>query len=360
MAVNPSFWRGKRVLVTGHTGFKGSWLSLWLQELGAEVIGFALAPGTEPSLFELARVAEGMESVLGDVRDLEHLERTVRDHRPEVVIHMAAQSLVRYSYDHPVETYATNVMGTVHVLEAVRRIGGVRAVVCVTSDKCYENAETDRPYREDDPMGGFDPYSSSKGCDELVVAAYRRSFFPPSRLSQHGTAVASARAGNVIGGGDWSPDRLVVDVVDAFLEGRTARIRFPDAVRPWQHVADPLVGYMMLAERLWHDGAPFAEAWNFGPDTTGIATVGTLVERLADLWGEGARWTTDGEEHPHEAKLLMLDAAKARDRLAWKPKLALDDALAWTVEWYRSYSDGTDVRSLTRRQIAAHGERVAA
>lgn len=356
LVMDRAFWSGKRVLITGHTGFKGSWLSLWLQRMGAQVIGYALAPPTEPSLFEIAGVADGMTHILGDVRDLERLQAVLAEHRPEVVIHMAAQPLVRYSYQHPVETYATNVMGTVHLLEAVRHTEGVRVVVCVTSDKCYENREWVWGYRENEPMGGHDPYSSSKGCAELVISAYRRSFFPPEEYARHGVAVASVRAGNVIGGGDWAQDRLIPDIMRAFLEGRPVVIRSPGAIRPWQHVLEPLGGYLLLAERLWERGPEFAEAWNFGPNDDDARPVAWIVEYLATRWGEGARWELDSGRHPHEAHYLKLDCSKAKNLLGWFPRLNLATALDWVVEWYRGHQRGEDMRRLTESQIARYEE----
>lgn len=351
--MTPSFWLGRRVLITGHTGFKGSWLSLWLQSLGARVSGYSLPAPTAPSLFHLAGVAREMVSVEGDVRDLEHLAGVVRSEDPEVVIHMAAQSLVRQSYRDPVETYATNVMGTVHLLEAVRRAPGVRVALVVTSDKCYENREWVWGYRENEPMGGYDPYSNSKGCAELVTSAFRSSFFRPSGSTQT-TAVASARAGNVIGGGDWATDRLIPDVLRSFLVGEPVRIRNPDAIRPWQHVLEPLCGYLQLVERLWEDGNGYAEGWNFGAEDRESRPVSWIVERLTGLWGEGARWEPDAGEHPHEAHYLKLDCSKAKERLGWIPRLSLEEALEWIVDWYRAYQNGEDVRRITEAQILSY------
>jgi len=343
------FWAGKRVLVTGHTGFKGGWLVLWLQHLGAEVIGYALAPPSTPNLYEAAHLEDTMVSIHGDVRSPENLLRVVRQHRPDVVFHLAAQSLVRESYDHPTETYATNVMGTVHVLDAIRQVESVRAAVMVTSDKCYENRESPLwGFRESDPMGGLDPYSNSKGCAELVVSAYQRSFFADA--SRH-VGVASARAGNVIGGGDWADDRLIPDVVRAFSDGEPVHIRHPQAVRPWQHVLEPLHGYLTLAQALWADPGRFASGWNFGPDDTDAQPVGTIVDRLMSLWGDGAEAVAAPGPHPHEASFLRLDCAKARSLLGWTPRLPLSEALRWTVEWYKSFEDGTSPRTLTLDQI---------
>ncbi|MCP3981369.1 MAG: CDP-glucose 4,6-dehydratase [bacterium] len=350
-ALNRSFWNGKRVLVTGHTGFKGSWLSLWLAGAGAEITGYALEPPTDPSLFGVARVAESMRSIEADVRDLDRLSKEFAEQRPQIVIHMAAQSLVRRSYREPVETYATNVMGTVHLLEAARRCPETRAVVVVTSDKCYDNREWVWGYRENEPMGGHDPYSSSKGCTELVVDAYRRSYFAASGNSEEAAVVASVRAGNVVGGGDWAEDRLVPDMIRAFAEGRPVVIRSPHSIRPWQHVLEPLHGYLMLAEKLWEDGETHAEGWNFGPRDEDALPVCEVVERLAALWGGGARWELDADEHPPEANYLKLDSSKACRRLGWQPRLDLARTLEWVVEWYRAYHDGCDVRDLSVSQI---------
>ncbi|HUT59861.1 MAG TPA: CDP-glucose 4,6-dehydratase, partial [Phycisphaerae bacterium] len=301
------FWKGKRVLLTGHTGFKGAWLSLWLESLGADVTGYALAPPTSPSLFQITEVAEGMRSLRGDVRDLERLTQALKDYRPQVVFHLAAQSLVRASYRDPVETYTTNILGTVNLLEAVRRTGGVRVVINVTSDKCYENDGRLTGYAEIAPMGGHDPYSSSKGCAELVTAAYCRSFFHADSLPAMDVAVASVRAGNVIGGGDWAEDRLVPDCMQALMGSQPIRIRNPDAVRPWQFVLEPLGGYLLLAERLWQSGADYVGAWNFGPAAADAKSVRWAVERLIQLWGEEASWVQDRGCHPHETRYLQLD-----------------------------------------------------
>lgn len=345
----PEFWKGKRVLITGHTGFKGSWMTMWLKLLGAKVIGYALAPPSEPSLFELADVGDEIDDIRGDVRDLTKLSQLIADRQPEIVIHMAAQSLVRPSYSEPVETYATNVMGTVHLLEAIRKHpAGVRAVLVITSDKCYENREWDRGYREEDAMGGYDPYSSSKGCAELVTASYRRSFFQDT---EGAIALASARAGNVIGGGDWAIDRLMTDVMTSYIEGGTAIIRNPAAVRPWQHVLEPVYGYLLLCERLWENGRSYAEGWNFGPKATDTKPVSWIVERLSEYTNGQFKWEHDGTVQPHEAKLLALDATKAAERLQWMQRLSLDETLQWVVEWYRAYKDGEDVGAITQAQI---------
>ncbi len=352
--MNPTFWQGKRVLVTGHTGFKGSWLSLWLQSMGAQVTGYALAPPTNPSLFEIAEVDQGMTSIIGDIRDLDKLQTAFAEHQPEIVIHMAAQPLVRYSYQNPVETYATNVMGTVHLLEAVRNTPGVKAVVNITTDKCYENREWVWGYRENEPMGGFDPYSNSKGCAELVSAAYRSSFFNADTYAQHGVATATVRAGNVIGGGDWAQDRLIPDILTAFEQGRKVDIRNPHAVRPWQHVMEPLRGYLTLAEQLFEHGPSFGEGWNFGPNDEDAKPVGWIVEQMAALWGGGAHWQIDTGEHPHEAHYLKLDISKACSRLDWRPALHLQDALALIIDWSKQRQAGANMRQLTIAQLQTY------
>jgi CDP-glucose 4,6-dehydratase len=350
-AMNRSFWKAKRVLLTGHTGFKGSWLSLWLESLGAEVTGYALPPPTEPSMFLLTDAGKRIDSVTGDVRDFDSLKVVVAGKRPEIVIHMAAQSVVRYSYEHPVETYGTNVMGTVHLLEALRETGRPCVVVNVTSDKCYENRNQVWGYRETEPLGGHDPYSNSKACSELVTAAYRQSYFAGEGTAPQRIAVATGRAGNVVGGGDWTRDQLIPDLMRAFVAGRPVRIRHPHAIRPWQFVLEALRGYLSLAERLHADGPAFAEAWNFGPYEEDARPVSWIVERISAMWGEGARWETDEGAHPHEADLLKLDIAKARSRLQWSPRLRLEEAIPWIVEWYQAYREGRDLRTVTMAQI---------
>lgn len=344
--VNPRFWHGKRVFLTGHTGFKGSWLSLWLQSMGAQVHGFALTPPTEPSLFTAAKVANKMTSTIGDVRDYEAVVTAMRVCAPDIVLHLAAQPLVRYSYQAPVETYATNVMGTVHALEAAREVGGVRAIVNVTTDKCYENREWIWGYREDEPMGGYDPYSNSKGCSELVTSAYRRSFFQTGDI-----ALGSARAGNVIGGGDWALDRLVPDILRALEKEQPVVIRNPHSTRPWQHVLEPLSGYLVLAEKLYTDGQTYAEGWNFGPREEDARPVQWIVERMVESWGNGGTWRLDGGEHPHEANYLKLDISKARARLDWTPRWDLATALQHIITWHRAWLAGEDVHALCLRQI---------
>ena len=353
-------WRGRRVFITGHTGFKGSWLSLWLNHLGAEVTGYALLPPTVPSLFEAARVADIVRHVIGDIRDMPSLSAAMAEARPEVIFHLAAQPLVRLSYDQPLETYATNVMGTVHLLEAARRLGTVGAFVCVTTDKCYENREWIWPYRETDPMGGHDPYSSSKGCAELIVSAYRRSFFPLSKIPAGGMALATARAGNVIGGGDWAADRLVPDLVRAFSRGDSPILRSPGAIRPWQHVLDALAGYLRLAEGLLADDVACADAWNFGPTDDDARTVSWIVERMRSVWTGVPAPIRDTGIHPHEAQSLRLDSSKARAHLGWRPGLKLEDALDWIVSWHRSVSADGNAREETLGQIQLYMERMRA
>lgn len=357
MVINKTFWKGKKVLITGHTGFKGSWLSLWLQNMGAHIIGYSLPPQTKPNIFEVANVSAGMESIIGDIRDVERVTAVFSKYQPEIIIHMAAQSLVRYSYCNPAETYATNVMGTVNILEAVRQIKCAKVVIVVTSDKCYENKEWVWGYRENDPMGGHDPYSSSKGCAELVTSAYRSSFFPAKDYKSHGVAVSSVRAGNVIGGGDWSEDRLIPDVMKAFMDKRVAKIRNPNSVRPWQYVLEPLRGYLGLAERLWVDGSEFAEAWNFGPKGDYVHPVSWIVAYLSACWGEGARWELDSTPQPHEAKYLKLDCSKAQSLLRWEPRLELSTTLQWIVAWYRGYLQKKDMRNFTEAEISLYENR---
>jgi CDP-glucose 4,6-dehydratase len=347
--VDPSFWRDRRVLITGHSGFKGAWLALWLQSLGARVTGFSASSPTVPSLHQLARVGEGMDNVDGDICEPEAIAAAVAASEPEVVVHMAAQALVRRAFEEPRETYATNVMGTVNLLDAVRRhSGGVRAVVVVTTDKCYENREWEWGYREDEPMGGHDPYASSKGCAELVTSAYRRSYFD----DPDGPRVASARAGNVIGGGDWGADRLIPDVMRAALAGEPVRVRNPNSIRPWQHVLNPLSGYLVLAQALCESPA-HATGWNFGPADGDARSVGWIVERMAELWPEELSWALDEGPHPHEARYLKLDSSRAKGRLGWRPPVGLEQALQGIVDWYQAFSNGADMRAVTLAQIEA-------
>lgn len=346
-----AFWKEKRVFLTGHTGFKGSWLSLWLTRMGAEVMGYALAPPSDPNLFKLADLSSRMSSVTGDVRDLPLLSRRMAEFKPDIVIHMAAQALVRLSYREPVETYATNVMGTVHVLEAARKTSSVRTVVNVTSDKCYENREWAWGYRENEPMGGHDPYSNSKGCSELVTSAYRRSFF-----ANAGIGLASGRAGNVIGGGDWAEDRLIPDCMRALAAGKPIVIRNPRSIRPWQHVLEPLSGYLRLAEKLWHEPNQFADGWNFGPESSDARQVDWIADRIVGLWGDGARWELVplSEPQPHEAHYLKLDCSMAHAHLDWQPSLRLDQTLQWVVDWYKRVNQGESALGVTLEQIARY------
>jgi CDP-glucose 4,6-dehydratase len=349
-------WQGRRVFLTGHTGFKGSWLSLWLARLGATVTGYALAPPTIPNLFDLADVASAVGSMSGDIRDLAAFEAAFRDARPEIVIHMAAQPLVRASYHDPLGTYSTNVMGTANLLDIVRRSTGVRAVIIVTSDKSYANREQIWGYREFDPMGGHDPYSSSKGCAELVTSAFRDSYFNPARFAEHGVAVASVRAGNVIGGGDWATDRLVADAIRAFLERRSVEIRNPSAIRPWQHVLEPLHGYLCLgAALLGERAADFAQAWNFGPGSDGNQPVAAIVDVLTDCWGDGAAWSQVGDRAGlHEAHHLHLDCTKAKLLLGWQSVYHYRKAVALTVDWFKAFAAGADMRSVTMQQLEGY------
>lgn len=345
-SVNPAFWSRKKVFVTGQTGFKGSWLSLWLQSMGAQVFGLALAPPTSPALFDEANVSQGMESIIGDVRDYATVLRALSSAQPEILIHMAAQPLVRHSYKAPIETYATNVMGTLHILEAARHVGSIRAIVNVTTDKCYENREWVWGYREDEAMGGFDPYSSSKGCSELVTGAYRRSFFKGGKV-----ALASARAGNVIGGGDWANDRLVPDILNAFDKNEKVTIRNPMAIRPWQHVLEPLSGYLLLGERLYEEGHAYAQGWNFGPRDEDSRSVQWIVERLSKACNGKIDWVLEGHEQPHEATSLKLDISKARTLLGWEPRWSLETALDEIIEWHLAWRQGQDVRQKCINQI---------
>ena len=349
--MKPSFWQNKKVFITGHTGFKGGWLCLLLQQWGASLHGYALNPPTSPNLFTTAKIRDFIDShVVADVRDLASLKTAMERAQPDIVLHLAAQPLLRPSYAYPVETYATNVMGTVHVLEAARHISGLGVVVNVTTDKCYENTETPRPYREQDPMGGFDPYSSSKGCSELVTAAYGRSFFANST-----TSIATARAGNVIGGGDWSPERLMTDILAALSEGGRPLIRNPASVRPWQHVLEPLSGYLCAAEYLWNVKPSLPQAWNFGPDEESEVSVAAVADQACQLWGQtkGIQLAEDAHA-PHEAGLLKLDSTKARQELGWRPRWKLADALGMTIAWHKAFQTDADMQKFSLQQIAAY------
>ena len=344
--ISKDFWAGKRVFVTGHTGFKGSWMCLWLKSLGAIVSGFSLEPSTSPNLFTEAKVSNDMASVIGDVRDFNALYNALESYKPEIVIHMAAQPLVGLSYIEPVETYATNVMGTVHVLEAVRQINTVKVVINVTTDKCYENKEWPWGYRENEAIGGHDPYSSSKGCSELVTSAYRNSF-----LTDQKVMIASARAGNVIGGGDWTLGRLIPDMLSSFNRSEPVMIRNPVATRPWQHVLEPLSGYLMLAEKLYQYGSDYAEAWNFGPKDDDARSVEWIAKKLCKQWGVGAAWEVDGISHPHEANFLKLDISKAKSKLGWQPKTRLEQTLSDIVKWHKRWINKESARDLCLEEI---------
>ncbi|MBP1641191.1 MAG: CDP-glucose 4,6-dehydratase [Bacteroidetes bacterium] len=346
-----SIYKNRKVLITGHTGFKGSWLCLLLHKLGADLYGYALEPPTTPSLFEKAGITELITSEIGDIRDLEHLSRFMQQVQPEIVIHMAAQPLVRESYKIPVDTYAINVMGTVNLLEACRLTPGIKAIVNVTTDKCYENREWHWGYRENEAMGGYDPYSNSKGCSELVTAAYRNSYFNPANYANHGVAIASARAGNVIGGGDWAADRLIPDFIRSIVNGETIKIRSPYAIRPWQHVLEPLTGYQTLAAKLFTEGAQYAGGWNFGPDDKDAKNVEWITATLCNLWGDRADYEIETNPQPHEANYLKLDCSKAKAELDWYPKWNIETTLKSIVEWNKAYLNKEDIREITERQI---------
>jgi CDP-glucose 4,6-dehydratase len=349
--INQGFWRNKKVLITGHTGFKGSWLCIWLHLLGADVTGYALQPPTRPSLFATCELDTIVNHNVGDVRDAATLGKVMSESRPEIIFHMAAQPLVRDSYRIPAETYETNVMGTVNLLEAVRQADTVKAVVNITTDKCYENREWLWGYRENDPLGGYDPYSSSKACSELVTAAYRNSFFNPAQYLVHGVAVATARAGNVIGGGDWANDRLIPDCIKALSSNETILVRSPKAIRPWQHVLEPLGGYLLLAQKLYEDGAPFAEGWNFGPNDEDAKPVEWIVHKICELWGGGATYTVADGSLLHEARYLKLDCSKAKTRLNWHSRWDLAKALQKIMEWTEAYRQRANMGDFCRQQI---------
>ena len=352
-SIDPVFWQGKRVFITGHTGFKGSWLSLWLQQLGAHVKGYSLPAPTNPSVFDLCDVQSGMESEINDIRNLEQIKKSMASFAPEILIHMAAQPLVRHSYVDPVETYQTNVLGTVNVLEAARAVDDLRVIISITTDKCYQNNEWEWGYRENDPMGGDDPYSSSKGCAELVSAAYKKSFFDTADRPKR---IATVRAGNVIGGGDWAVDRLIPDILNAFEKSGSIRLRNPHAIRPWQHVLEPLSGYLMLAVKLWDAEKNYLSAWNFGPHPDSMVRVGLIAESMASQWGSGAKIKIDDGYHPHEASILKLDISRALSHLGWAPKLSLQRALGLIIEWHKAYLDDRDMREITLQQIKAFND----
>lgn len=354
--IKEAFWKSRRVFLTGHTGFKGAWLSLWLNKLGADVSGYALAPPTEPSLYNTCKTDELISSIIADIRDGEALTKALLASKPEIIIHMAAQPLVRDSYKDPVETYSTNIMGTVNLLEAVRHCKSVRALVNVTTDKCYENKEWEWGYRENEPMGGYDPYSSSKACSELVTAAYRNSFFNVLNYESHKVAIASARAGNVIGGGDWAKDRLIPDCINALTKGEKILIRNPHAIRPWQHVLEPLGGYLLLAQRLFEEGPEYSEAWNFGPNDSDAKSVEWIVKRMCAMRGDGADYIVESGDHPHEANYLKLDCSKAKARLKWTPRWNLEKALEKIIDWVKAYEKGIEMRDVCLTQIEEYSK----
>ncbi|TKC16986.1 CDP-glucose 4,6-dehydratase [Robertmurraya kyonggiensis] len=349
--ITSSFWKDKRVFLTGHTGFKGSWLSIWLHQMGALVTGYSLNPPTDPSLFKAAEVEGIVNSIIGDVRDANSLEKAMINANPEIVIHMAAQPLVRESYKNPVETYSTNVMGTVNLFESIRKCSSVRVVINVTTDKCYENKEWVWGYRENEPMGGYDPYSNSKACSELVTSSYRSSFFNQENYSIHGVAVATARAGNVIGGGDWAVDRLIPDCVNSLINSAPIIIRNPDSIRPWQHVLEPLSGYLLLAEKLYKNGPEYAEAWNFGPNDDDARPVEWIVSKMIENWNGQATYQLDTDNQPHEAGYLKLDCSKAKLKLGWKPRWTLETTIEKIVEWVMAYQNGDNVRNICQKQL---------
>jgi len=349
--IDKYFWRGKKVFITGHTGFKGSWLCLWLYLLKADITGFALKPPTNPNLFGLCKIDKLTTSITSDVRDYKSLAKAIKAVRPDIIIHMAAQSLVRESYKNPVDTYSINVMGTVNLFEAVRNTDGVKAVINVTTDKCYENREWFWGYRENEPMGGYDPYSNSKACSELITSAYRNSFFNPKNYNSHGVGIASVRSGNVIGGGDWSADRLMPDCVRALLDKKRIVLRNPNAVRPWQHVLEPLSGYLLLAQKLYNNGPKYSEGWNFGPDEGDAKPVEWIVKKICEKWGQNASYKIDKGEHPHEAHYLKLDCSKAKEKLGWYPRWNLEKAIDSVIEWTQAYQENKDVIKACLKQI---------
>jgi len=349
--MNPQFWKGKTVFLTGHTGFKGSWISLLLQKLGANLIGFSKDIPTKPSLFEIANVKDGMTSLIGNVCDYVRIEKVIQDYKPEIIIHMAAQAILRYSYKDPIETYSTNVMGTVNLLESIRKNGNARVILNVTSDKCYKPDKASSGFKEDDRLGGYDPYSNSKACSELITSSFRNSFFNPSQYNDHEVSLASARAGNVIGGGDWGPDRLIPDIMKGILNNESVEIRHPDAIRPWQHVLDPLNGYLILMEKLWSSGQDYSEGWNFGPEKNDEKPVRWIIEKLTEQWNQNTKWKLDERKNPHEEEYLRLDSSKAKLKLGWKPKLNLEKGLLSTTNWYKHYKENKNMKEFSEEQI---------
>ena len=349
--MNSNFWKNKKVLLTGHTGFKGSWLSIWLKKLGVELIGFSKDIPTKPSLFEIAKISEGMTSITGNIEDFTAIQKVLKENKPEIVIHMAAQSLVRKSYEEPINTFATNVMGTVNLLQAVKTTGNTRVLINITSDKCYENKGTEKAFSENSPMGGYDPYSSSKGCAELVTSSFRNSFFNLKEFERHGCSLSSVRSGNVIGGGDWAKDRLIPDIMNSISKRIPTQIRNTRSIRPWQFVLEPLFGYLILAQRMWEEGKEFSEPWNFGPDETDCKSVKWILEKISKEWNDGFSWKEDTKDNPHEAEMLKLDCNKAKKRLGWKTKLDVNETIEWTVNWYKEYFKNSDMKEYTENQI---------
>ena len=351
MVINLNFWKNKKVLLTGHTGFKGSWLSIWLKKLDVELVGFSKDIPTKPSLFEIAKVSEGMTSITGNIEDFAAIQKVLKENKPEIVIHMAAQSLVRKSYEEPINTFATNVMGTVNLLQAVKTTGSTRVLINITSDKCYENKGTEKAFSENSPMGGYDPYSSSKGCAELVTSAFRNSFFNLKEFERHGCSLSSVRSGNVIGGGDWAKDRLIPDIMNSISKRIPTQIRNTRSIRPWQFVLEPLFGYLILAQRMWEEGKEFSEPWNFGPDETDCKSVKWILEKISKELDDGFSWKEDTRDNPHEAEMLKLDCNKAKKRLGWKTKLDVNETIEWTVNWYKEYFKNSDMKQYTENQI---------
>ena len=351
MVINSNFWKNKKVLLTGHTGFKGSWLSIWLKKLEVELIGFSKDIPTEPSLFKLAEVSENMISIIGDIKNFSLIQKTIQENQPDIIIHMAAQSLVRKSYEDPLETFSTNIMGTANVLEAIKMSEKTRVVINVTSDKCYENNGMEEKFSENSPMGGYDPYSSSKGCSELITSAFKNSFYNSKKFDSHKVALSTVRAGNVIGGGDWAKDRLIPDIIDSISKKIPTQIRNTNSVRPWQFVLEPLNGYLLLAERMWEKGNKFSEAWNFGPNDESCKSVKWILEKISKEWGEKFFWEEDHKENPHETSILKLDCKKAKERLGWETKLNINEALEWTINWYKKFLENSNMKEYTKKQI---------
>lgn len=351
MVINSNFWKNKKVLLTGHTGFKGSWLSIWLKKLGVELIGFSKDVPTEPSLFELANVSKGMISIIDDITDFSSIKKTVQENQPDIIIHMAAQSLVRKSYENPIETFSTNIMGTVNLLESIKHSKKTRVVINVTSDKCYENIGSEKIFSENSPMGGYDPYSSSKGCSELITSAFRNSFYNSKEFDSHKLSLSTVRAGNVIGGGDWAKDRLIPDIIDSIAKEIPTQIRNTESVRPWQFVLEPLDGYLLLGEKMWDEGHKFSEAWNFGPDEKDCKSVRWILEKISAELDDGFSWKEDARANPHEAVMLKLDCTKAKKRLGWNTKLDVNETIEWTVNWYKEYFKKSDMKKYTENQI---------